>query len=99
MRAIAGNLRQLTPAGCYPSAATDLPSLDAVVEPFVEPNEGLVVRVVVIDDVSGRERVIPLAHKIGLRVLERGGHFQFIPDAQEQGTSIAGQAADQMCAE
>src|SRR3989442_4089375 len=74
---------------------TDPACLDALVGSLVEPNERVALRVGEVDGVGGGRGIVALAHEFGLRVFERGGHFDLAPDAQEERARVVGQALEQ----
>ncbi len=57
--------------------------MNAAVERQIELNKGLVFGIVEIERVTGRGRIVALAHQIGFGVLERAGDVQLFTDAQE----------------
>ena len=65
------------------SSATDLTGLDAIIKRLVERDECLALRMVEIENVSGRGGIVSLARQIRLRVFESAGHFHLTPDAQK----------------
>src|SRR5579864_6444917 len=77
----------------------DLAGVDSIVERLVEPNERLALRIVEVDDVRGRDGIVPLANKIRLRVLEGGGHCDLAPQAHQERACVLGQLVDQVCPE
>src|SRR5215831_2563792 len=75
---------------------TDLASLDLLVEHLIKPDKVSVLRMVEIDCVGGCQRIIPLAHQVGLGAFERAGEFKLGANADEERTRISGQPVDQM---
>src|SRR5438045_6789917 len=74
---------------------TDLASLDAIVERFVEPDELVQFRMVEVDGVSSESRIVAIERQIAFPVLESLGDWQFVPDAQKKRRCVMGQTGDE----